>query len=135
MRNSTFYLIGPTSVVSSTLEKALKGYGTVKRISTSGDSITRSVQTARQFTPKTDTIALAISTDYPDGLCGGVLANRHGAPLLLVKGGSESGAVGFVNEKGVTKSYVFGSSQYAVPDASVKKIFPGLDKIDKAEYK
>ena len=135
VKGSTYYILGPTSVVSKDLEKALKSYGTVKRVSTGGNAILRSVQTARQFTPEPKAAALAISTAFADGLCGGVLANKMGASLLLVKSGSESQAAAFVKEKEVTSSIVFGSSDGAVPDKSVQAVFPGIKTIATAEYK
>ena len=134
VKNSTFYLIGPKSVVSSDLEKALKSYGTVKRISTNSNPVNRSVQTAQLFTPDAKAAALAISTDYPDGLCGGVLANKLGAPLLLVKSG-ESTVVNYVKTQEILTGLVYGSSKGAVPDSAVEKVFPTVYEIALLEYK
>ena len=131
LKGSTFYIVGPTSVVSSNLEKALKSSGmTVKRIAKSSDKIARSADIANYFYPKADSVALAISTGFADGLSGGPLAAKMKAPLLLVKSKSEAKAADYVNKKGVTDAVVFGSSSGAVPDASVKKVIPDLENID-----
>ena len=135
LKNPTFYIVGPTSVVPKTFETQLAPYGTVKRIAEDKNAMTRSVQIAETLCPKPGEAALAVVSPYPDGLCGGVIANRHNAPLLLVKKGSESRAASYVKENKLRDGLVFGANKdTVVPDGSVIKILPEA-KIVSSEYK
>ena len=133
LKGSTFYIIGPTSVVSGDIEKALKSYGTVKRVSTNSNAITRSVQTAQQFAPDAKAVGMAISTAFADGLCGGALINKVGAPLVLVESG-EAAVVSYAADQQITSAYVFGSAKGAVSDSAVRKVFPTLSEIREVSY-
>ena len=131
----TFYVVGPTSVIPSTFETQLKTYGTVKRIAKDKDPVKRSVMIAQELCKSPAAVALAVRDPYPDGLCGGVLANKIGAPLLLIKSGSEAQPASYVAGQSIKTGVVFGSSNAAVTDASVRKVFPGSFEIKILEYK
>lgn len=135
LKNPTFYVVGPTSVIPATYETQLREYGNVKRIATDKNAMPRSVQIAEALCPNPQAVALAVNDPFADGLCGGVIANKHKAPLLLVKKGSEAGAAAFVKSKGVYQGLVFGSNKdIVVPNSSVSQILPKA-KIVNSEYK
>ena len=135
LKNPVFYIVGPTSVVPKTFESQLKAYGSVERIAGDKNAINRSEQIARRFFKRPAAVALAVSSPYPDGLCGGAIANKKGAPLLLVKKGSEAKAAAFVKDVKATDGLVFGANKdTVVPNGSVNKILPKA-KIVNSQYK
>ena len=135
LKNPTFYVVGPASVIPATFETQLSDYGTVKRIATDKNAMNRSVQIAETLCPKPQGVALAVNDPYPDGLCGGVIANKHKAPLLLVKKGSEAKATAYAKARALYQGLVFGANKdTVVPNISVSKILPKA-KIVHSEYK
>ena len=133
-KNLNFNVVGPSSVISDKLVKALKDYGTVTRIATDKDPVNRSVQIAQYYMPRPQTVTLVTSGGFADGLSGGILASRSGGLLLLVKPGKEAKAKAFVKDAGVREGLVLGLTK-AVSDKSVKKILPDVKKIKVHEYK
>lgn len=117
----TFYIIGGTAAVSADLETALEAYGNVERISGKGRYET-SVAVAEKFFKNVKKVALAYAMDYPDGLCGGTLACKLGAPVLLVKPGEESAAAAYVAKNGIKQGVIFGGSG-RITDDSVRTVF------------
>ncbi len=117
----TFYIIGGTAAVSADLETALEAYGNVERISGKGRYET-SVAVAEKFFKNVKKVALAYAMDYPDGLCGGTLACKLGAPVLLVKPGQESAAAAYVAKNGIKQGVIFGGSG-RITDDSVRTVF------------
>ena len=118
----SFYIVGGTGAVSAELEEALETYGTVERIS-GKDRHATSVAVAKKFFESVDCAALAYSMNFPDGLCGGPLAYKLGAPLLLVnptKG--EAAAKEYVKENGILKGVVFGGAA-KITDEAVRNVF------------
>ena len=116
-----FTIIGGTSAVSETLAASLGHYGNVTRISGSNREAT-SVLVAKNYFRNPDRVVLAYSRNFPDGLCGGPLANLLGAPLLLVNAGQESAASAYVSENGITTTLVLGGTS-AVSDHTVHTVF------------
>lgn len=117
----TFYIIGGTAPVSAELQVALGAYGNVKRISGKGRYET-SVAVAETFFTDVERVTLAYAQDYPDGLCGGALACKLGAPVLLVESGKESAAADYVAENGIKRGVVFGGAG-RITDESVRTVF------------
>ena len=128
LKGSKFYILGPTSKVSSGVEKALKPYGTVRRVGTSTNVFTRSVQIAREFAPAPNAVALAYSDKYPDGLCGGVLASTAKAPLLLVRDGKTDKAAEYFETYGATEGMTFGSAS-VISDKTIFSIIKNATHI------
>ena len=117
----TFYIVGGTGSVSAELEEALAAYGSVVRISGKGRHET-SVAVAEKFFGDVDCAALAYSMNYPDGLCGGPLAYKLGAPLLLVKSDSEAPAAEYVKENNIKSGIVFGGTA-GITDEAARTVF------------
>ena len=93
----------------------------MKRISGKGRYET-SVAVAETFFTDVERVTLAYAQDYPDGLCGGALACKLGAPVLLVESGKESAAADYVAENGIKRGVVFGGAG-RITDESVRTVF------------
>ena len=129
VENCTFYIIGGPNTVSAEIETELQNYGEVKRVS----GMTReetSVKVAEEFFEDPDTVALAYSRNFPDGLSGGPVAYALGAPLLLVNAGAESYAVEYVESNEIETGVVLGGAN-SISDETIRTIFamPIHDKI------
>ena len=70
---------------------------------------------------------MADAWNFPDGLCGGPLANTMNAPLILTKSGSYSAAKGYMQANGINSGAVLGGTA-RIDDASAKAIF-GAEEI------
>lgn len=106
-RNIT--IIGGTGAVSSSLETALQAYGNVSRISGSSREYT-SVLVAKKYFGNPQSVVLAYSRNFPDGLCGGPLAYALGAPLLLTNVGAEAAAASYVAENAISGGMALGGT-------------------------
>lgn len=104
-----FYILGGTGAVSTDIENELKVYGTVERIGGSNRYET-SVLIAEKFFNSPSSIVLASSSIFADGLCGGPLALKKGAPLILTKTGSESAAKAYAQKYGIHEGLVLGGN-------------------------
>lgn len=116
-----FTIIGGTGAVSAELEAELAAYGTVNRLS-GADRYATSVLVAETFFDTPGAAVLAYARNFPDGLCGGPLAFRMGAPLLLTADGSEDAAAAYTAEKAITRGFVLGGSGL-ISDTAAKRIF------------
>ena len=133
-KKPTFYIVGTPSLMN-TFASQLKSYGTVKWVTKDTNAINRSVDVAKQFFKNPDTVTLATSEDYPDGLCGGVLAGKYKAPLLLTKKASASAKVKtYTKDNGVTYAIVYGSTN-AVSDNALKGSIADLMNLFEAYFK
>ena len=67
-------------------------------------------------------MVVAYGGNYPDGLCGGPLANYLGMPLILTKEGSESIALRYAEDNGITSGYALGGTA-VLSDGVVRVVF------------
>ena len=116
-----FCIIGGPNSVSERVAEELRAYGTVKRISGNTREAT-SVLVAEAFCPDPDTVALAYSRNFPDGLCGGPLAYQLGAPLLLVSSGAEALAADYVTESDLTAGIILGGTN-SISNETANRVF------------
>ena len=65
---------------------------------------------------------LAYGANFPDGLCGGSLANAMGGPLILTGNGKTDAAVKYAKENGIEVGAVLGGPTL-ISDQSVDAIF------------
>jgi len=65
---------------------------------------------------------LAYAQNFPDGLCGGSLANSMGGPLLLVENGKVTAAEKYTNKKGVVCGVILGG-QTLISDVSARTVY------------
>lgn len=115
------YLIGGINAISKELEKELSAYGTYVRIDGENRYET-SVNTAKTFCLNAESAILTYGKNFPDGICGGVLAAKSKSALLLVSDGKEAEAKQYVSGHGILEGFVLGGSKL-VTDASVRKVF------------
>ncbi|MBQ1522587.1 MAG: cell wall-binding repeat-containing protein, partial [Erysipelotrichaceae bacterium] len=84
IRDRKFIILGGEKAVSSDIEKRLKAYGSVERIA-GADRFETSVRIAEKLFTAPKCAVLAFSNDFPDGLCGGPLAQMLKAPVILTR--------------------------------------------------
>ena len=119
--NTPFCIVGGVKAVSAELEAELANYGNVERLSGASRYET-SVLVAERYFPASQSAVLAYGRNFPDGLCGGSLAYAIGAPLILTQTGSETEAVAYTTERGITSGIVLGGEKL-ISDESVRTIF------------
>ena len=128
-KGGNFYIIGGESAINKKVESNVKKYGTVQRIG-GADRYETSVLIAKTFFSEPTSAVVTYSQNFPDGLCGGLLAAGIEAPLILTKPGCEKNVKEYAKEKGISQGYVLGGNGF-VTDESVWKIFGKLTDLEK----
>ena len=116
-----YYIIGGTGAVNQEMENEIAKYGTVERVY----GLTRyetSIAVAEKFFDSPKDAVLAYAKNFPDGLCGGPLANKMNAPLILTAEGKVDAAEEYVSEIGVQSGKVLGG-EGVLPSDTVRTIF------------
>ena len=133
LSNPTFTIIGNEKSVSSNVETQLKAYGSVSRVAGSNpDQV--SVNVAKKYFTNPKEVMVATSNDFADGLCGGILAIKNNAPLMLVTERKCSKSVAYTKTlKNLERVTAFGGVA-VVPNALAKKLLNTSDKIDTIEF-
>ena len=121
LKGRKFYIIGGTGAVNADLETYFKGLGTVTRLGGSTRYET-SVNVAKTFFPDPTGAVLAYGQNFPDGLCGGSLANAMGGPLILAANGKEKAAAEYSKAADIRGGAVLGGHTL-IKDATVRMIF------------
>ncbi len=121
LKGKKFYLIGGTGAVNQDFETYFKGLGTVTRIA-GATRYETSANVAKEFFPEPKAAVLAFGTNFPDGLCGGSVANAMGGPLLLATSGKADQAAAYAKANGIKTGAVLGGPTL-INDAAVKTIF------------
>lgn len=118
-----FVIIGGESAVSPAIAEALAVYGDVERLS-GANRYETSVAVAKRFFETPETAILAYAQNFPDGLCGGPLACRLNAPLLLIASNRGPGVVSYAREQGIGAGAVLGG-EGLIDEATVNSVFFG----------
>ena len=122
LKNCTFTVIGGESAVSPKMFGIIQGYGSTTRLAGANRFVT-SVMVADRYFPEATSAVLAYAWDFPDGLCGGGLANAMGAPLILTMTRYESEAAGYIAAKGGFDYGVVLGGEGLISEGSVHLIF------------
>lgn len=122
-----FIIIGGTSAVSKDIENELKEYGTVERINGASRYET-SILVAKRFFNDASSIVLTYSHNFPDGLCGGILANTIGAPILLTSSCFEKEVDIYAEEYNITSGIILGGNS-SITNESANIVFTDADYI------
>ena len=122
-----FYILGGVNTVSEKLTEAVGAYGTVQRVS--GDTREATSVAVASFVENPECVVLAYSRNYPDGLCGGVLAYNLKAPVILTNSGMEDLAAEYVKENSISKGVILGGPN-SVTESSVDLIFAAAEEDD-----
>ena len=118
---SKYYIIGGSNAVSHEIEEVISGYGTIARVYGKTRYET-SVEVAKEFCHAPNSAVVASALNYPDGLCGGPLANSMNSPLLLAATKKEAAATQYVTSNGIKQGLVVGGTA-AITDDTVRKVF------------
>ena len=113
---------GGESAVSPKMLGIIQGYGKTTRLAGANRFVT-SVMVADRYFPEATSAVLAYTWDFPDGLCGGGLANAMGAPLILTMTRYESEAAEYMAAKGGFDYGVVLGGEGLISEGSVHLIF------------
>ena len=116
-----FYLIGGTGAVNVNIENYFKALGSVTRIG-GATRFDTSMKVAETFFKNPKAAVLAYGQDFPDGLCGGSVANAMGGPLLLATTGKAEQAAAYAQSNGIKTGAVLGGPTL-ISDIAVRYIF------------
>lgn len=119
-----YTIVGGTGAVNNNIELELKEYGKTYRIN-GKDRYETAVLIAKYFFEKPQLCVLTQSYNFPDGLCGGILANILNAPILLIRSCAETKTRDYIKEK-ETKSGIVLGGEGAVTQESVDIAFGNL---------
>ena len=97
LKDPKFTIIGNTKNVSGVVDGQLAAYGTVTRV-TGSTPDQLSVNVAKKYFVNPKEVVIATSNDYPDGLCGGILAIQNKAPLMLVTDGQNANSAAYCSK-------------------------------------
>ena len=111
---------GGDGAVSGGILSGLSAITSTKRVSGS-DRYATSVSIAKEFFASPSAVTLATGTNYPDGLCAGLLSYATNCPLILTAKGRTSSAKSYANSKNVFNAWILGGTTL-VSDADVKTI-------------
>ena len=114
-------VIGGTGAVSQDIFNQLKAYGYVTRVG-GNDRYETSQLFAEYYFGTASAAVVAYGANFPDGLCGGSLANVLGAPLLLAANGKTTAAAAYAKKYDIIYGAVLGGPAL-ISDASAKAIF------------
>lgn len=115
------YIIGGEAAVSSEVENSLKNYGSVERVY-GANRYETSVAVAERFFETPRYAIIANGKNFPDGLCGGSLAAKIEAPLILTADGKAAEAAAYLKTNGIKAGYVLGGAG-ALSDKTVMQVF------------
>lgn len=106
---NSYTIIGGPVAVSEDLENTIESVLVKQTDRVYGNTREEtSIAVAMRYFDSPDYICLAYSRNFPDGLCGGPLAHRIGAPLILTDAGKEDAAAKYVQENNILGGYVLG---------------------------
>ena len=116
-----FYAIGGSSVISNDVRSEISKRGTLKKVEGSNRYATSKAVASTFFTGNRKNVVLVSGTNFPDGISAGPLANKLGAPILLVANGNYNQAKTFAKAAKCTKLYVMGGKS-AISDSVVESV-------------
>ena len=115
-------ILGGEKAVTSEIESFLSGYDIKAERIAGANRYETSALIAEYFSRMAKCGIIAYAGDFPDGLCGGPLAYRIGAPLLLTGEGKDTEARHFMRDHGIKNGYVLGGTA-RLSDKLVRKVF------------
>ena len=115
-----FAIIGGYRTIGSATEDWLNSTGNTTRVF-GADRYETSVAIAKYFFNKPNSVVLSYGDNFPDGLCGGVLAERRGAPMILINENNLDYAREYVKANSIKDLLVLGGSRL-ITDAAISII-------------
>ena len=120
-KTNSLCIIGGSGAVSTDLAAALSKFATTERISGKTRYET-SILVAGRYFDAPEAVILAYAQNFPDGLCGGVLAHAMNAPLVLTDANGVAVAADYVAEGKIGRGIVLGGASI-ISDATVRTVF------------
>lgn len=122
-KDNKYTIIGGTAAISEALESAIEEVvgKDIQRVFGEKREET-STQIARTYFKDVESVVVAYSFNFPDGLCGGPLAHAMNAPLILTTEGKENAATEYIKESDVKSGYVLGG-EVVLKDETIKTVF------------
>ena len=113
-------IIGGYKSVNNNIENACKSLAPTIRIY-GEDRYKTSLAIAKHFFKNSKSAVFAYGDNFPDGLCGGVLAEKMNAPLLLINENNYDFAKQYVKENTMNKFVVLGGNRM-IPNRTINYI-------------
>ena len=127
--DSAYTILGGTAAVSEKMAAAIESAVGKKPDRVYGERREdTSVLIAQRYFDAPQTVLVAYSRNFPDGLCGGPVAYAAGAPLLLTRAGAESIAAEYIKAENIQAGAVLGGPA-ALSHATAEKVF-GRDFVE-----
>ena len=120
IRTKNYAIAGGLKSVNATIEASLNNLGSSKRIF-GEDRYKTSIAIARYFFKNPRIAILSYGNDFPDGLCGGILADRRGGPLLLIDEDNIEYSRQYVKDNSIKESIILGGNRL-ISDATASYI-------------
>ena len=105
-----YTITGGYKSVNVTAEGWLRSLGNVSRVF-GNDRYETSVAIAKHFFNNPKSVVVGNGDNFPDGLCGGVLAERRGASMILINEHNVAYAKDYVSDNGIRDLLVLGGSR------------------------
>lgn len=121
LSNPTFTVMGGSSAVSNEVAEFLEEYGAVSRIQGSSRYETSALIADEYSSPIEKNVVLTYGDNFPDGLCGGVLASKMNAPMILVSDSNYNYAASFVKSHKTTHTLTLGGTAN-IADKTIKAV-------------
>ena len=125
-------VLGGEAAVGKSLAEELSACAPVFRIG-GADRYETSVLIAREYFADPEGVVLAYGRNYPDGLCGGLLGNRLGYPVVLAENSRADAARSYTLEKDISCGTVLGGSGL-ISEATVEYIFAREPRPERIVY-
>ena len=107
VKSKKYTIAGGVKSVNTSIERKLQSMGNVKRVF-GEDRYKTSVEIAKHFFKNPGKVVIGYGDNFPDGLCGGVLADRLGAPLLLINESNSESAKQYVKDNSIKHQIILG---------------------------
>ena len=111
-----YTIIGGYKTISGSIENWFKSMGNTVRVFGS-DRYETSVAIAKYFFNGPKSVVLSYGDNFPDGLCGGVLAEKRGAPMILINENNLEYAREYVKANAIKDLLVLGGSRLITDNA------------------
>lgn len=120
---SGLYICGGTGAVSESLERQLNSFASPTRIGGWDRYDTSYVYNSNNYmlNKKPDSILITYGNNFPDGLCGALLAHRNNAPLLLASDDRWQEAHNYAYRNKINKVIILGGTG-VIKDDTAKKV-------------
>lgn len=123
LKGAHYFIIGGTGAITSATKDEFEKRDTGDTVRISGKSRYETSQlVADRFVKNPETVVIAYGANFPDGLCGGLLATTTDAAIILAPKGNITDAKAYVAAKKLDGGYVLGGSA-VFPVTDVAKIF------------